>query len=373
MNANEPVPIHLEDYTVPHYLVDTVDLKFELGESATVVESKLMLRRNGAHNEPLVLDGVELTLERVVLDGAILKQHEYTLDTQSLTLKDLPEHFCLEVRNVIHPEQNTSLDGLYKSSATFCTQCEAQGFRKITYYLDRPDVMARFTTTIQADKNLYPTLLSNGNQLSSGDDGNQHWVTWDDPYPKPAYLFALVAGDLACLEDNFRTVSGRQVTLKILVEPHNGQKCAHAMQALKKSMRWDEQVYGLEYDLDIFHVVAVDDFNMGAMENKSLNVFNSKYVLANAQTATDDDYAAIEAVVAHEYFHNWTGNRVTLRDWFQLSLKEGLTVFRDQEFSADTFPRMPAQWRILCAPRLTLRSITSTPSPSTTRVQRSFG
>ena len=339
MNANEPVPIHLEDYTVPHYLVDTVDLKFELGESATVVESKLMLRRNGAHNEPLVLDGVELTLERVVLDGAILKQHEYTLDTQSLTLKDLPEHFCLEVRNVIHPEQNTSLDGLYKSSATFCTQCEAQGFRKITYYLDRPDVMARFTTTIQADKNLYPTLLSNGNQLSSGDDGNQHWVIWDDPYPKPAYLFALVAGDLACLEDNFRTVSGRQVTLKILVEPHNGQKCAHAMQALKKSMRWDEQVYGLEYDLDIFHVVAVDDFNMGAMENKSLNVFNSKYVLANAETATDDDYAAIEAVVAHEYFHNWTGNRVTLRDWFQLSLKEGLTVFRDQEFSADTFSR----------------------------------
>jgi len=339
MNASAPLPIHLEDYTVPDYLVDTVNLKFELGETSTTVESTLMMRRNGAHKEPLVLDGADLTLEQVTLDGSELDNTQYVVDAQSLTLRELPEHFCLRLRTVIHPERNTSLDGLYKSSNTFCTQCEAQGFRKITYYLDRPDVMARFTTTLRADKSRYPTLLSNGNQISSGESGDKHWVTWDDPYPKPSYLFGLIAGDLACLEDQFVTASGRSVTLKILVEHHNGKKCAHAMQALKKSMRWDEQVYGLEYDLDIFHVVAVDDFNMGAMENKSLNIFNSKYVLANAATATDDDYAAIEAVIAHEYFHNWTGNRVTLRDWFQLSLKEGLTVFRDQEFSADTFSR----------------------------------
>nr|MCH9673581.1 aminopeptidase N [Gammaproteobacteria bacterium] len=229
----------------------------------------------------------------------------------------------------------TALEGLYRSGGMFCTQCEAEGFRRITYYQDRPDVLARFTTTVVADRVRYPVLLSNGNPVAKGQDAGRHWVTWEDPFPKPSYLFALVAGDLACHEDKFRTVSGRDIDLRIFVEPHNLDKCAHAMDSLIKSMRWDEEVYGLEYDLDIYMIVAVDHFNMGAMENKGLNVFNSKYVLASAETATDTDFANIEAVIAHEYFHNWTGNRVTCRDWFQLSLKEGLTVFRDQEFSAD--------------------------------------
>ena len=339
MNKVEPQAIFLKDYTPPDYLVDTVNLRFELDAARTRVESTLQLRRHGDHTRPLVLDGVELELESVWLDGVLLEPDRYRVDDESLRLDNVPAGFELKVRNWIRPEDNTSLEGLYKSANTFCTQCEAEGFRKITYYVDRPDVMARFTTTVVANGERYPTLLSNGNPVAAGKDGDRHWVTWEDPHPKPAYLFALVAGDLACLEDNFTTASGREVTLRIFAEHHNAERCGHAMQALHKAMRWDEQVYGLEYDLDIFMIVAVDDFNMGAMENKGLNVFNSKYVLANPQTATDDDYAAIESVIAHEYFHNWTGNRITLRDWFQLSLKEGLTVFRDQEFSADTFSR----------------------------------
>jgi aminopeptidase N len=262
------------------------------------------------------------------------------IDDQTLRIHAVPDYFTLELETRLRPQDNTALEGLYKSKAIFCTQCEAEGFRKIAWFPDRPDVMSRYTTTIIADPNRYPVMLSNGNLEDKGsmDDG-RHWVRWADPFPKPSYLFALVAGDLACIEDSFRTRSGRQVKLQIFVEHHNADKCGHAMSALKKAMRWDENVYGREYDLDVYMIVAVDDFNMGAMENKGLNIFNSKYVLARPDTATDTDFANIEAVIAHEYFHNWTGNRVTCRDWFQLSLKEGLTVFRDQEFSSDTFSR----------------------------------
>ena len=339
MTTRAPEPIYLKDYTAPDYQVDTLELRFELGEHETVVDATTLLRRNGDHQRALVLNGHDMVLIEVKLEGRKLEPVEYLVDDESLTIVKVPESFRLDIRTIVKPQQNTSLEGLYKSSETFCTQCEAEGFRKITYYLDRPDVMARFKTTISAEKKSFPVMLSNGNMVASGGKGDRHWVTWEDPYPKPSYLFALVAGDLACLEDQFVTRSGREVRLRIYTEHHNAHKCGHAMAALKKSMRWDEDVYGLEYDLDIFMIVAVDDFNMGAMENKGLNIFNSKYVLADPQTATDDDYAAIESVIAHEYFHNWTGNRVTLRDWFQLSLKEGLTVFRDQEFSADTFSR----------------------------------
>ncbi|OAD23201.1 aminopeptidase N, partial [Candidatus Thiomargarita nelsonii] len=269
-----------------------------------------------------------------------LSSTQYALSDESLTIPDVPESFELAIETEINPKANTALTGLYLSGGNFCTQCEAQGFRRITYMLDRPDVMARYTTTIVADKAPYPVLLANGNLRESGELGaNRHWAKWEDPFPKPTYLFALVAGDLARIEDQFITQSGREVTLQIYVQSHNLDKCQHAMQSLKKAMRWDEQVYGREYDLDIYMIVAVDDFNMGAMENKGLNVFNSKYVLAKPETATDSDYDGIEGVIAHEYFHNWSGNRVTCRDWFQLSLKEGFTVFRDQEFSADMTSR----------------------------------
>jgi len=339
MPKQAPQPVYLSDYTPPDYLVDTVELRFDLGDEATRVESRLRMRRNpcaGDHQRPLSLDGECLVLEHIALDDTPLDENAYRLGEHSLTIAEVPEQFTLEARTRIEPHKNTALEGLYKSSGTFCTQCEAEGFRRITYYPDRPDVMARFSTTIIADREACPVMLSNGNPIARGATGDgRHWVTWDDPYPKPSYLFALVAGRLACVEDTFRTRSGRDVALRIYVEAHNADKCAHAMRSLKKAMQWDEERFGLEYDLDIFMIVAVDDFNMGAMENKGLNVFNSKYVLANPQTATDDDYAAIEGIIAHEYFHNWTGNRVTLRDWFQLSLKEGLTVFRDQEFSAD--------------------------------------
>ena len=261
---------------------------------------------------------------------------QYLLDEESLTLFNVPEVFSVQTRVKIYPENNTELEGLYFSGGNYCTQCEAQGFRKITYYPDRPDVMTVFTTTIEADKKQYPVLLSNGNPVERGDkDAGRHWIRWHDPYRKPSYLFALVAGNLACKKDQFITRSGREINLEIYTEQHNIDKTDHAMQSLKRAMRWDEERFGLEYDLDIYMIVAVDDFNMGAMENKGLNIFNSKYVLASPDTATDDDYVAIEGVIAHEYFHNWTGNRVTCRDWFQLSLKEGLTVFRDQEFTAD--------------------------------------
>ena len=283
-----------------------------------------------------MLDGEGLELASITLDGTPLAEDAYALTDTSLTVLAPPERFTLETEAVIHPETNTALEGLYKSSGNFCTQCEAEGFRRITWYLDRPDVMAVFDTRITADKTLYPVLLSNGNPTGGGDlpDG-RHFAEWHDPFPKPSYLFALVAGKLGCVEDSFTTASGRTVALRLYVEPGKEDRCGHAMDSLKKAMRWDEEVFGLEYDLDIYMIVAVSDFNMGAMENKGLNVFNDKYVLADPETATDTDYANIEAIIAHEYFHNWTGNRVTCRDWFQLSLKEGLTVFRDQQFSAD--------------------------------------
>jgi len=339
MTSDTPKTVYLADYRPPPFLIEDVDLHFELAEDTTTVTATLGIRRNPAFAEApqdLVLDGQALELVCVAIDGNAIGGDRYRLDESSLTIRDVPDAFSLRTQANIHPGANTSLEGLYTSSGNFCTQCEAEGFRKITWFLDRPDVMSRYTTTIVADRDRYPVLLSNGNPVEEGAlDGNRHWVKWQDPFRKPAYLFALVAGDLACVEDRFTTRSGREVALRIYVEKHNADKCGHAMASLKKAMRWDEDVYGLEYDLDIFMIVAVDDFNMGAMENKGLNVFNSKYVLAKPETATDGDFAGIEGVIAHEYFHNWTGNRVTCRDWFQLSLKEGLTVFRDQEFSAD--------------------------------------
>ncbi len=339
MKESSPAVIHLEDYKVPPFLIERVDLCFELHDDVTLVSTKLQCRRNPASNEKtdeLCLDGEALALKSVALDGRELSQDEYTLTDTSLAVTAPADAFIVTTEVEIHPEKNTALEGLYRSSGNFCTQCEAQGFRKITYYLDRPDVMAVFSTTIVADKKKYPVLLSNGNlvekqRLSDG----RHLARWEDPFPKPSYLFALVAGDLAVREDSFRTQSGRDVTLQIFTEHHNIDRTAHAMASLKKAMRWDEEVYGREYDLDIYMIVSVDDFNMGAMENKGLNIFNSKLVLARPDTATDTDYINIEAVIAHEYFHNWTGNRITCRDWFQLSLKEGLTVFRDQSFTAD--------------------------------------
>ncbi|ATR84140.1 aminopeptidase N [Pseudomonas sp. HLS-6] len=339
MRTEQPQVIYLKDYQAPEYLIDETHLTFELFEDHTLVHAQLVMRRNparGAGLPPLVLDGQQLELLSVQLDDRELSATEYELSDSHLTLQPTAALFTLDTSVKIHPESNTALEGLYKSSGMFCTQCEAEGFRKITYYLDRPDVMSKFTTTVIAEQHRYPVLLSNGNPVGTGpgEDG-RHWATWEDPFMKPAYLFALVAGDLWCVEDTFTRQSGRDVTLRIYVEPENIDKCQHAMTSLKKSMRWDEEVYGREYDLDIFMIVAVNDFNMGAMENKGLNIFNSSCVLARAETATDAAHQRVEAVVAHEYFHNWSGNRVTCRDWFQLSLKEGFTVFRDAEFSAD--------------------------------------
>ncbi len=331
---------HLKDYRPPDFGISKTELIFELDGSRTRVKSRLQLQRKTAGRDAaLVLDGIELKLIELRLDGELLQAGDYQLTAETLTLESLPDQFEIYSEVEVDAAANTRLEGLYLSNGNFCTQCEAEGFRYITYYLDRPDVMSVFTTEIHADRAKYPLLLSNGNPVKRGESGSSHWISWQDPYPKPAYLFALVAGDLACIEDHFVTRSGRDVKLQIFTEHHNRDKCDHALRSLQKAMRWDEEVYGLEYDLDLYMVVAVDDFNMGAMENKGLNVFNTKYVLANPQTATDDDYLAIEGVIAHEYFHNWTGNRVTCRDWFQLSLKEGLTVFRDQEFSADMFSR----------------------------------
>ncbi|MEJ2346990.1 MAG: aminopeptidase N [Gammaproteobacteria bacterium] len=336
----QPQPIRLEDYTPPPYRVDSVDLRFELGEDATRVQARLAMVRSAPEPVPLRLDGRELELVSLQIDGQVLEHSAYSVDDEGLTIASVPEHFVVEIETRLRPQDNTSLEGLYKSSGNFCTQCEAQGFRKITYFPDRPDIMARYATTIVADPQRYPVMLSNGNSVEEGhtDDGRR-WVRWEDPFPKPCYLFALVAGDLRYIEDTHVTASGRRVALRIYVEPENIDKCDHAMESLKKAMAWDERVFGLEYDLDIYMIVAVNDFNMGAMENKGLNIFNSKYVLARPDTATDDDYDGILGVIGHEYFHNWTGNRVTCRDWFQLSLKEGLTVFRDQEFSADMTSR----------------------------------
>lgn len=339
MRTDQPKMIYLKDYQAPEYLIDETHLTFELFEDHSLVHAQLVMRRNparGAGLPPLVLDGQLLELLSVSLGDRELSAADYQLDDSHLTLQPTAERFTVDTSVRIHPETNTALEGLYKSSGMFCTQCEAEGFRKITYYLDRPDVMSRFTTTVSAEQHSYPVLLSNGNPIASGpgEDG-RHWATWEDPFMKPAYLFALVAGDLWCVEDSFTTMSQRNVALRIYVEPENIDKCQHAMNSLKKSMRWDEETYGREYDLDIFMIVAVNDFNMGAMENKGLNIFNSSAVLARAETATDAAHQRVEAIVAHEYFHNWSGNRVTCRDWFQLSLKEGFTVFRDAGFSSD--------------------------------------
>jgi aminopeptidase N len=338
----EPLPkrIYRKDYRQPDYWIDAALLHFDLGEEETRVRSKLRIRRHGEVADgavPLVLHGEELELREIRLDGRDLGPQEYALREESLAVHRVPERFELETLVAIRPQDNTELSGLYKSAGNFCTQCEAEGFRRITWYLDRPDVMAAFTTVIEAERARYPVLLSNGNRVAEGElPGGRHRVRYEDPFRKPCYLFALVAGDLRCHAGTFVTRSGRTVRLEIWVEPRNLDRCEHALRSLQKAMRWEEEVFGREYDLDVYMIVAVGDFNMGAMENKGLNIFNSKYVLARPDTATDDDYEAIEGVIAHEYFHNWTGNRVTCRDWFQLTLKEGLTVFRDQLFTADS-------------------------------------
>ncbi len=338
----EPTPqvIHLKDYTPPAFLVDRVALDIDLRDDHALVKATLTVRRNGTSDAPLALDGDELVLQSVALDGRMLGQTEYRADGQQLVIPGVPDAFTLETVCRIEPEKNTQLMGLYASKNGYFTQCEAEGFRRITYFLDRPDVMARYTTTIHADKARYPVLLSNGNLAAQGDEaGGRHWATWDDPFPKPAYLYAMVAAKLDRLDDTFITRSGRNAKLSVFVEPGKLDQSAFAMDALKRAMKWDEEVFGLELDLDGYMIVAVGDFNMGAMENKGLNIFNTKYVLARPDIATDTDFFNIDRVVAHEYFHNWTGNRVTCRDWFQLSLKEGLTVFREQEYGADMYSR----------------------------------
>jgi aminopeptidase N len=342
MRTDIAQPIRLEDYRPPAWLVETVKLDVSLHPTQAKVRATLSLKPNPqAGPAPLVLDGDGLSLAGLKLDGAVLAPENYVATPDRLTIAQPPNRpLTIEIETVVDPSANTQLSGLYRSSGTYCTQCEAEGFRRITYFPDRPDVMAVYTARIEADKTEAPVLLANGNLIEVGELPNgRHFAVWHDPHPKPSYLFALVGGKLGCVEDSFRTMSGRDVALRIYVEPGKEARCGYAMDALKRSMRWDEQAFGREYDLDIFMIVAVSDFNMGAMENKGLNVFNDKYVLASAETATDIDYAQIEAVIAHEYFHNWTGNRITCRDWFQLCLKEGLTVFRDQEFSSDTRSR----------------------------------
>ncbi|PKL40529.1 MAG: aminopeptidase N [Spirochaetae bacterium HGW-Spirochaetae-1] len=334
------------DYKEPNFLIPQIDLTFNLHDSSTMVTNMMEIIRNGHGSDPLVLNGEKLKLLSVEIDGRTMDASEYDATEASLVITDVPDRFTLKLATEINPRDNQALEGLYKSGKVFCTQNEPEGFRKITFFIDRPDVMSRFTTKIIGDSKSCPVLLANGNlveEVSLGD--GRHWVKWEDPFPKPAYLFALVAGDLGLVRDSFTTMSGRTVDLRIYCDPGNESRCYHAMESLKKAMKWDEERFGLEYDLDIYMIVAVDTFNMGAMENKGLNVFNSHYVLANPETATDTNYLGIESVIAHEYFHNWTGNRVTLRDWFQLTLKEGLTVFRDQEFSSDIQSR-PVQ-RIL--------------------------
>lgn len=330
----EPQAKYRKDYRAPDYTITDVALDFDLSADDTVVTAVSHLVRQSEHAQPLVLNGEGLTLVSVAVNGQSVT--DYQQDSHSLTINGLPAECELTIITRFSPAKNTALSGLYQSGEALCTQCEAEGFRRITYFLDRPDVLARYQTKITADKARYPYLLSNGNRVASGElaDG-RHWMQWSDPFPKPSYLFALVAGDFDVLRDTFTTRSGRDVALELYVDRGNLDRADWAMESLKQSMRWDENRFGLEYDLDIYMIVAVDFFNMGAMENKGLNVFNSKFVLAKAETATDTDYLDIERVIGHEYFHNWTGNRVTCRDWFQLSLKEGLTVFRDQEFSSD--------------------------------------
>ena len=340
MKEGQPKAIYLKDYKVPPFLIEETHLHVDIHEDVTTVTTTLKVVRNPeAEAEDavnLVLDGSkDLDTQSIAIDGRVLTSNEYQIDTAELSIFEAPDTFELTTSVQIKPQDNTALEGLYKSGDMFCTQCEAEGFRNITWYLDRPDVMSRYTTTVVADKKSYPVLLSNGNDIDRGEDGGRHWVTWQDPFMKPAYLFALVAGDLQHIEDEFVTMSGRKVTLRIFTEAHNIDKVDYAMVSLKNAMKWDEAVYGREYDLDIFMIVAVESFNMGAMENKGLNVFNTSCVLARPDTTTDAAYQRVESVVAHEYFHNWSGNRVTCRDWFQLSLKEGFTVLRDQQFSSD--------------------------------------
>lgn len=386
--------VHLADYRPTDFVLERVDLTFELDPKNTKVEARLIFhRREGADvAAPLVLDGDELTLSGLLLDQVDVPASQYDATPDSLTIRDLPaaSPFEICVTNYINPQVNTQLMGLYRTNGVYCTQCEAEGFRRITYFPDRPDVLAPYTVTIIAAKEGNPLLLSNGNFLGGGNyDEGRHFAAWFDPHPKPSYLFALVAGDLGVVEDTFTTVSGREVALKIYVEHGKEPRAAYAMDALKRSMTWDEERFGREYDLDIFMIVAVSDFNMGAMENKGLNVFNDKFVLADPETASDADYANIERIIAHEYFHNWTGNRITCRDWFQLCLKEGLTVYRDQEFSADMrsrpvkriadvrhlkseqFPEDSGPLAHRRAPILTVKSTTSIPRPSTRRAPKS--
>ena len=339
MRTEQARPIRLEDYRPPDWRVETVELDVSLHPTATKVRATLKMSPNGETvPAPIVLEGDGLTLTSLKLDGSELHPDAYVATPDSLTIAQPPAGTCyLQIDTLLDPSANTQLMGLYRSSGTYCTQCEAEGFRRITYFPDRPDVMAVYTTRIEAEKSEAPILLANGNPVRAGDipGTTRHFAEWHDPFPKPSYLFALVGGNLACVEDNFVTMSGRDIVLRIYVEPGKEDRCAWAMDSLKRCMRWDEEAFGREYDLDIFMIVAVNDFNMGAMENKGLNIFNDKYVLASPETATDTDFASIEAIIAHEYFHNWTGDRITCRDWFQLCLKEGLTVFRDQEFTSD--------------------------------------
>jgi aminopeptidase N len=340
MRTENARPVRLEDYRVPDYLIDTVELDVVLHPTATRVRATLAIKPNpaGIAGAPLLLDGEGLTLVSLALDNAQLPADRFVATADSLTIAQPPQRrFHLAIETKLDPSANTQLMGLYRSGGTYCTQCEAEGFRRITYFADRPDVMAVYTTRLEATKTEAPILLANGNLVASGEvpGTGRHYAVWHDPFPKPSYLFALIGGRLGVIADSFRTKSGRDVALRIYVEPGKEDRCGYAMESLKRAMAWDEEVFGREYDLDVFMVVAVSDFNMGAMENKGLNIFNDKYILASAETATDSDYASIEAIIAHEYFHNWTGNRITCRDWFQLCLKEGLTVFRDQEFTAD--------------------------------------
>jgi aminopeptidase N len=329
------------DYRPPAFVVDELALEFDLDPDATTVTATFGFRRNPSaaaidRRAALVLDGEHQQHVRIALDGNAVGENRLVVAPSTITLRDAPDAGTLSVRSVIAPSRNVALEGLYVSSGVFCTQCEPEGFRRITCFPDRPDVLARYDVTLRADRARYPRLLSNGNLVAAGPlDGGRHFARWRDPFPKPTYLFALVAGDLAVLDDAFVTASGRRVALRIYATRANVDRCRHAMDSLKRAMRWDEERYGREYDLDTFMIFCADDFNLGAMENKGLNIFNSRLLLADPATATDDDFSAVEAVIAHEYFHNWTGNRVTCRDWFQLSLKEGLTVFRDQEFSSD--------------------------------------
>ena len=394
MRTEQAQPVRLADYRVPDYLIDAVSLDVRLLRNATQVRARLSMRPNpaGRPGAALVLDGDELTLKAVRLDGVSPAPEAYVADPDQLTLFAPPSKpFVLEIETEIDPAANLKLMGLYRSGSAYCTQCEAEGFRRITYFLDRPDVLSVYTVRLEAVKAEAPVLLSNGNPVEAGPIAgtDRHFAIWHDPHPKPCYLFALVGGDLGVVHDTFTTMSGRVVKLGIYVEPGKEDRAAYAMDALKRSMRWDEEAYGREYDLDVFNIVAVSDFNMGAMENKGLNVFNDKYVLASPRTATDSDYAGIETVIAHEYFHNWTGNRVTCRDWFQLCLKEGLTVFRDTSsrrtcarvrfgasptfvhFARHNLPRTRGRWRTMCARTSIARSTISTRRRSTRRAPRS--